>query len=640
MKTSEKMKKARKFGSRFGGLGLVLLAPASVIAPGCKFESCADTNSCEPKEGDDSLGGQGGEIEDPEKKPDGTGGDEMESGMGGDGAGGNGTGASGTGASTNGTGGDEPALECDDGELACEGECIDPSSDVEYCGAGGACEGDEAGELCEEGEICVDGGCELDCPESEVACDGSCVDPLTSDDYCGADSACEDFSACSAREQCIAGGCAGWGEAGTANFGTGTSSYFQIGQPTIDGEGEVFFAWARPAGATPADVQTSQLVVDAMLWSQSEVRDSEAAAASDVQMETNSAGRTVLVWRQEPDPGEVTVASTIWSAVRDPGSNWGDAVPISGPLAGGASEVPTHSPHLTLDEEGNAYVVWGEDYTLNRVVNSLKAGETTWGTPAILAIDAPKPWDIRNVNLESLADGEALLMIENGAPGDFTWYSAVSVDGEFGSAEPALDATQEGSSLSASLASNEEVAVLFWAASTSSGTALDFAPVTIYRDSVWSEPTLLRTPGTVVPIRETKVAIDEAGNITTAWISGRDTDALWSAELKAGEDEWIYQEAPVAVGIEGQGMRELVLEIDGLGNVQLAWIQKAGTADSVWAARRRTGNSDFDVPRVVEEWETEPATGLSMDFNDAGQGVITWWTVEPTERTLGFNYFR
>jgi hypothetical protein len=66
----------------------------------------------------------------------------------------------------------------------------------------------------------------------------------------------------------------------------------------------------------------------------------------------------------------------------------------------------------------------------------------------------------------------------------------------------------------------------------------------------------------------------------------------------------------------------------------------AGTADSVWAARRRAGSSDFDIPRVLEESETVPLSGLSMDFNEAGQGVITWWTAEETERTLGFNYFR
>ena len=630
----------RKFGARFGGLGLVLVAPVALLAPGCKFESCADTNSCGSEEDDDSLGGQGGagEMEEPDNTPDGTGGGEMEGGMGGDGAGPNGTGGNGTGADgtgANGTGGDEPVLSCEDGEVACDGECVDPLSDTEFCGAQGNCEDDDAGELCDEGEICVEGACELDCLEGEVACDGSCVDPLTNDDYCGADAECELFSACSELQQCIAGGCAGWGEAGSVNFGTGTSNFVEPGQLTIDGQGDVLFAWARRDADGIYEVKTSQLVVDAGLWSQPEVHSTSESVGSATLLATNSSGRSVLIWQQTV--GNLT---GVWASARDPGSGWADAVPLSGTAVGGGSDVPAHPHSLTLDEQGNAYVVWAEDHSLNQVMRGLKAGDTEWGEHMLFEIDVPKPWDFRGLHIKSFGDGEALVVVENGVPGDWTWYSAVSEDGVFGIAEPAFEATQAGASLSPVVASNEDEAVLFWVAGTDPATPLDFGMVSFFRDDVWSEPTYIRTPGTVAPLREPRIAIDAEGNITAAWVSGWDTSALWSASLEAGADEWIFQEEPVAVGIGEGSISELVLELDGLGNVQLAWIQTAGNADSVWAARRRAGSIDFDVPRVIEDWEAVPVSGLAMDFNDAGQGVITWWTTAPTERTLGFNTFR
>jgi hypothetical protein len=181
MKTWNKKKLTRTLGSRSFGLGVTLVASGAVLAPGCKFESCADTNSCEPGT-EESLGGQGGVggMEDPDNTPSGTGGDDMVEGMGGEGASPSSTG--GAGASPSSTGGDAPVLACADDEVACDGECVDPATDAGFCGARGACEGDDAGTVCDEGEICVQGACGLDCLEGEFACGGSCIDPQTNDD--------------------------------------------------------------------------------------------------------------------------------------------------------------------------------------------------------------------------------------------------------------------------------------------------------------------------------------------------------------------------------------------------------------------------------------------------------------------------
>ncbi|WP_437508065.1 cadherin-like beta sandwich domain-containing protein [Sorangium sp. So ce1099] len=102
-------------------------------------------------------------------------------------------------------------LSCQSGLVACGGTCIDPDTDRDHCGASGDCTGDSAGSACGAGEICSEGACEASCALPLVACGGACVDPSTDATYCGATGDCTGASAgstCSAAEACVAGACA------------------------------------------------------------------------------------------------------------------------------------------------------------------------------------------------------------------------------------------------------------------------------------------------------------------------------------------------------------------------------------------------------------------------------------------------
>ncbi|WP_437814035.1 cadherin-like beta sandwich domain-containing protein [Sorangium sp. So ce1078] len=107
----------------------------------------------------------------------------------------------------------ECALSCQSGLIACDGTCIDPDTDRDHCGASGDCRGSEAGVACAAGEICNGAGqCELSCQSGLIACDGTCIDPDTDRDHCGASGDCrgsEAGVACAAGEICDgAGECA------------------------------------------------------------------------------------------------------------------------------------------------------------------------------------------------------------------------------------------------------------------------------------------------------------------------------------------------------------------------------------------------------------------------------------------------
>ncbi|WP_437647618.1 cadherin-like beta sandwich domain-containing protein [Sorangium sp. So ce362] len=102
-------------------------------------------------------------------------------------------------------------LSCQSGLVACGGTCIDPDTDRDHCGAAGDCSGSDAGAVCGAGQICSGGACEASCAPPLVACGGACVDPSADETYCGATGDCAGASAgatCSASEACVAGACA------------------------------------------------------------------------------------------------------------------------------------------------------------------------------------------------------------------------------------------------------------------------------------------------------------------------------------------------------------------------------------------------------------------------------------------------
>ena len=92
--------------------------------------------------------------------------------------------------------------------LLCGGDCIDPSTDVAFCGATGDCAGANAGQACASLESCVGGQCSCEAPG--LVCDGACVDPDTDANFCGATGDCTGANAgqaCASLESCVGGQC-------------------------------------------------------------------------------------------------------------------------------------------------------------------------------------------------------------------------------------------------------------------------------------------------------------------------------------------------------------------------------------------------------------------------------------------------
>lgn len=99
---------------------------------------------------------------------------------------------------------------CPDDSVPCDGGCIDPQTNPRFCGASDTCEGANAGVMCAGSEICQEGVCVTECGPNQLLCDGSCIDPMTSTQYCGAVETCVDAQAgetCGLGESCLGGTC-------------------------------------------------------------------------------------------------------------------------------------------------------------------------------------------------------------------------------------------------------------------------------------------------------------------------------------------------------------------------------------------------------------------------------------------------
>lgn len=66
---------------------------------------------------------------------------------------------------------DTGASSCPSGQVACDGNCVDPTNDLRYCGASGGCAGASAGTVCGAGQTCVAGACVASCPIGQESCD-------------------------------------------------------------------------------------------------------------------------------------------------------------------------------------------------------------------------------------------------------------------------------------------------------------------------------------------------------------------------------------------------------------------------------------------------------------------------------------
>ncbi|HEY6728204.1 MAG TPA: hypothetical protein VI197_29545 [Polyangiaceae bacterium] len=226
--STPRVRRTARGASQLWGCLLALAACTSERILGEPSTGVSDDSASADAGGSESGGGEGGAGE----------GGAGEGGMDGSGA----TTASGgslTAGGNHGTGGGAGAepVSCARGTLECGGECIDPSSAPEHCGA---CDSP-----CPADQICRGGACACADP-SQTRCDEACVDLAADASHCGACGA-----ACPAGETCMTGICSGLlhdgcSEALAHSVSISEIAVYQSGKVSVMRDGHAIAAAERP----------------------------------------------------------------------------------------------------------------------------------------------------------------------------------------------------------------------------------------------------------------------------------------------------------------------------------------------------------------------------------------------------------
>ena len=116
------------------------------------------------------------------------------------------------------------SASCLEGQVYCGGKCVDPKTDITFCGATGTTNScDDVGTKCATGTVCTNGTCSASCLKGQVYCGGKCVDPRTDTTFCGATGTTTTCTStgesCAAGNQCYEGTCSLSCQIGLMNCG-------------------------------------------------------------------------------------------------------------------------------------------------------------------------------------------------------------------------------------------------------------------------------------------------------------------------------------------------------------------------------------------------------------------------------------
>ncbi len=280
------------------------------------------------------------------------------------------------GASTCEEGGPGSATACESGEvcsggscetscpvdlLQCGGTCIDPQKDLQYCGAS-TCEEGGPGSIseCDPGEVCSAGVCEASCMSGLLECGGTCINPLTDPDYCGATD-CSAFPTsgtnCTSEQSCVGGECrevefewtqgVGIDEAGAT---TGTNEH---GLGT-DANGNAIVIWRQYTSGTADDslrVFGRRYNAATKSWGAVTRLDESPVRVRNLALDVNASGRAVAAWLRDTSASETQVWMTRFNPVN---LTWSD------PVRADETVSLKNTPDVGIDSLGNVHIAWSE----------------------------------------------------------------------------------------------------------------------------------------------------------------------------------------------------------------------------------------------------------------------------------------
>ncbi|MEM7158200.1 MAG: hypothetical protein AAF799_35490 [Myxococcota bacterium] len=474
--------------------------------------------------------------------------------------------------------------ECDGEQLVCDGDCIDPLTDAEFCGASGDCEGDNAGTACERGAECID---------------GDCVD-----------------------------GAQGWGTEEIIDAG-GSSFYPRIAMNAL-GQAIVVF---EEEGPPVSNGLANRFDPDASSWSGAEPFElDDMGDVSDPEVAIDPAGNAVAVWARNDGPNPSQARAARWDEAMQ---TWSDAAQ----LAAHTSELDTG---VLIDADGNATAVYRQQggATSTAFARRFEAGGKGWDAPTDLGSIFPA--DLPQLAVDPDGNVTTAWTRIAGGPTLATrrWDAATSSWAD----EALMDMAASADARTARLTADAQGNV--FAVWQSFGDDHIMANRWDADDESWGTSEIISDPTqTIAAFPE--VATDAAGNAIAVWhhreSSNKDPAHVYASRWDAGSETWSAAEP-----VDGEEVATAAPDVamDPAGNALVVWIARdAAGALNVGGARWDSATGAWDDPETIEDTpgdvyvntELDPGPQVAMD--DAGRGLVVWsQDVDGTLRVLANRY--
>ena len=543
-------------------------------------------------------------------------------------------------------------LRCPSGQVICGGKCVDPDTDPNFCGATLDCEGANSGEACGGGEYCVDEQCEPTCPLDYLVCGDKCVDPLGSDEFCGATDCGNVMTAgetCSTEESCVVGECRAfvfeWSSGVQVNAAGTTTDNFQV--VGTDANGNTLVVWKQfgiPGDFTTLGLYARRYRFATKTWSNpvrvdvgvnEQVRNQHLVVAAN--------GNAYVVWdTQDKIFGSAFVATT---------ETWGAPIRVDSGTA-----ATRETPEVAIDGSGNAWIVWSESVTFSapnpdpgstfRIIRryfdfttgtfpNLPEMIAGYGSPTKnpsylplvrmnLAGDVSMVWVDQNPDDPLLAR----TMFGTTKPNGGAWTSPEAVSGAtiiLGYGNPDLGIDSSGNSYA--------VWVERYGGPTRYGIAMRKRTV-----AGWGATTPLTDTALVERMRNPKIATDGSGNSVVTYYQGTYSNASVAPAPWPVVGPWPVYAARVATDLSfvtrllrtvpnrtvPRGQEALIdpqVVLDSLGNSHVAW----GNGADVETARFDVQRGSWGAYEVLASGTSGAVVDPDMSVAPGGRAFATWY---------------
>jgi hypothetical protein len=506
-------------------------------------------------------------------------------------------------------------LTCQSGLVECGGTCVDPQTSLAHCGASGSCAGSSAGTACKSGEICSAGACTLSCQSGLVACGGVCTDPQSSSAYCGASGSCAGSSAgtaCKSGEVCKSGTCTLTCPSGLVVCG-GTCIDPSSNPSYCGASGSCTGSGAGKKCPLTSACVASQCKSLLMQWGTTTALESSSYDATGPEAASSSTGNGVVVWRSYDGAHYQVAANRYFFS----SGTWSGAAILSTGLYN------AFSPGVAIDASGNIHVVWEQNSSV--LASRYSASSGTWGTAAVIASGASYPCSSPRVAVDGSGNAVAVWLKSDGTA-HHVYASRYSASGGAWGAETSIEKSSLDSGAPQLAVDPSGDAVAVWRQQL-------FSSVTEYRVVANRYSASSGAWGTAAQVSDTsihsdcftaiRVAIDASGNAIAVWTerdSSSSVQSVYASRCPASSGAW---GTPALLESSATTASEPRVAVDADGDAVAVWLQSSGSTSHVAANRYSASSGAWGTAALIESSSADASSPRLASDTD-GNVMAVW----------------